>query len=119
MSRSPTAWIVERLLLVSGACPVQTFLDGLNGQNRIDAVALLKLLAEHGNTLRPPTSKLLEQGVFELRSHQVRIFYMFRPGRRVILLDGIIKKQDAIPKATMKLLRQYRRLVKAMEEASG
>ena len=62
-----------------------------------EAVALIKLLGERGNLLRWPRSEALGSGLFELRGKQVRIFYVFRPGRRVVLLDGIIKRTTSFP----------------------
>ena len=47
--------------------------------------------------------------VIELRGHQVRIFYMFLPGHRIVLLDGMVKKQDEIPKDVLRRVRRYRR----------
>jgi hypothetical protein len=41
-----------------------------------------------------PHSKALGEGLYELRGKQVRLFYTFGPGRRMItLLNGIFKKQ--------------------------
>ena len=40
---------------------------------------------------------------------------MFRPGRRVILLDGMIKKQDKIPAAMMERLRKAQNDVAASD----
>jgi hypothetical protein len=37
----------------------------------------------------------------------------------VVLLDGIIKKQDEIPRDVIKRLRRYVKDVEASEEASG
>lgn len=34
---------------------------------------------------------------------------MFRPGREIVLLDGVIKKQDRISKADLKRVLQYQR----------
>ena len=45
------------------------------------------------------------------RLYAVRIFYMFLPGRRIVLLDGIVKKRDDIPSAVLKRLRQLQREV--------
>jgi hypothetical protein len=36
-------------------------------------------------------------GLFEMRGRQVRIFYTFRIGRRIVLLDAMVKKRDDIP----------------------
>ncbi len=99
----------------TGHCPIGDFRASLMGRHREDMIALLARLREHGAALRPPTSKLVETGLFELRGHQVRIFYIFLPGRRIVLLDGVIKKQDEIPRDVLKRVRRYRREV---EEAS-
>jgi hypothetical protein len=59
----------------------------------------VKLLEEQGNQLRRPHSGMLGDGLFELRGEQVRIFYVFFPGRVAMLLDGEIKKRpDVSPK---------------------
>lgn len=95
------------------------FLRSLVSPAAEQAAALLKLLREHGNQLRPPHSKLVESGLWELRRHQVRIFYTFRPGRRIVLLDAMIKKQDEIPAPVLKRLRGYLRDLEAREETGG
>jgi len=109
MSAPAGPWKVERLVLDTGESPVQAFLEGLTGEDRIDALALLKLLAQSGNALRMPHSKALSEGLFELRGRQVRIFYVFRPGHRIILLDGMVKKRGDIPPAVIKRVRRYQR----------
>ena len=74
-------------------------------------MALLELLEARGNTLRPPRSDSLGGGLFELRAHPrpVRIFYIFQPGRRVVVLDGIVKKQDRIAGDVLRRVRGYQR----------
>lgn len=108
-------WTIEEYAAPSGEKPVLSFVTGLEGRNKTDAAALLQLLRERGNTLRPPHSKALGEGLFELRGHQVRIFYMFRPGRRVVLLDGIVKKQDEIPDDVLTRVRAIERAVEAAD----
>jgi len=107
-------WKIEEYTAPNGDKPVLTFLQGLQGKNKREAIALLQLVAERGNLLRPPQSKIVETGLFELRGHQVRIFFMFRPGQRIILLDGMVKKQDEIPEPVLRRIRAYRQ---AFEEA--
>jgi hypothetical protein len=46
----------------------------------------VKLAKVLGNNLREPHSTSLGNGLFELRRNQVRIFYVFEPGRIVRLL---------------------------------
>jgi len=65
--------------------------------------------------LRPPRSESLGGGLFELRAHPrpVRIFYVFQPGRRIIVLDGMVKKKDRIPADVLKRMRGYQRDVES------
>jgi hypothetical protein len=109
-------WTLARYVSGQGNCPVQEFLNGLTGRHRDEAFALLGRLRTEGSALRPPRSERLETGLFELRGHQVRIFYMFRPGRRIVLLDGIVKKQDKIPVDVLRRVRQYKRQIEALED---
>lgn len=119
-SESKRKWQVEEYTAPNGEKPALTFLMGLEGKNKRQAVALLQLLEEWGNTLRPPQSKMVETGLFELRGHQVRLFYVFLPGQRIVLLDGILKKQDEIAARDLQRVRAYRQALEAAErKASG
>jgi hypothetical protein len=67
-------------------------------------------------------SQALGDGLFELRGKEVRIFYVFVPGRAIVLLDGQIKKRDDIPKRTRDRLRRLqlevaRRVARGRQEA--
>jgi hypothetical protein len=119
MADKPQRWTVEEYALPSGEKPILTFLRGLVGRDKGDAIALLRLVQERGSHIRPPHSKFVEAGVFELRGHQVRLFYMFLPGRRVVLLDGIVKKRDEIPGEVLRRLRRYRQAVEAAARKSA
>ena len=89
---------------------MREFVSALADNRAFDeAAALIKLVKERGNTLREPRSKPLGDGLFELRGKSVRIFYTFRPNRRVVLLDVIVKKRADIPSDVIERLR---RLVK-------
>ena len=65
--------------------------------------------------LQPPHSKALGEGLFELRGakHAIRVFYMVLPGRRIVLLDGIVKKRDDSPAAILRRIRLLQRDVLA------
>lgn len=113
----PSRWTVEWYTTAKGEKPLKAFLRGLQGddENLADALALLELLEAKGNALRPPRSGSLGGGLFELRAHPrpVRIFYIFRSGRRVIVLDGMVKKKDRISGDMLKRLRSYQRDVES------
>lgn len=117
---APREWIAEWYTTAEGERPFKAFLDDLerDGENRADALALLELLEVRGNALRPPRSESLGDGLFELRAHPrpVRIFYIFRPGRRIIVLDGIVKKSGKIPGDVLKRVRGYQRDVESSTE---
>ena len=59
--------------------------------------------------------------MFELRGKEVRIFYVFRPGQKIILLDGELKKRKDIPRKTLARVRGYQTNVerKARRGLSG
>ena len=75
----------------------------------------MELLEALGHELRLPHSRLLGNGLFELRDvgTGVRLFYVLLPGHRAALLDGMTKKRDEIPEATMKRLRALQSAVYA------
>jgi hypothetical protein len=112
--RHPQSWTLREYATPGGEKPVLGFLQGLEGRNRREAIALIQLLRERGNQLRPPHSKAVETGLFELRGHQVRIFWMFKPGRCIVLLDGMVKRQDEIPSEVLRRMRGYRQAVEAV-----
>jgi hypothetical protein len=99
-------WAVDDYTTASGESPVRACLSGLQDRDKVEAFALIQLLSERGNTLRLPHSRSLGEGLNELRGKQVRIFYVFRPQKRIVLLDGMVKKRDDIPAAVLKRLRQ-------------
>ncbi len=94
-------WRIEWYRTAAGGIPAKTFLASLTGRAKDEAIALLELIQLRGNQIRGPKSKALGGGLFELREHQVRLFYVFRPNRTVVVLDGMIKKQDRIPQPVM------------------
>ena len=108
MAASPE-WLVTPHETETGEKPAQVFVDSLKGRDLADAFALLKLLREHGNALRRPHSGALAEGLFELRGKQVRVFYIFLPGRTALLLDGEIKKRNDIPPVTLRRMRMLQK----------
>ena len=106
-------WTVTEYEHPSGEAPVLSFLQTLTGDAKAEAIALVRIVTERGNVLREPLSKALGSGLFELRGQRtgVRIFYTFRPGRVIVLLDGIIKKRGDIPPAVLARVRRFCREV--------
>jgi hypothetical protein len=113
-------WTVEWYTTPDGEKPLKAFLENLRDDEEdvADALALLELVGSRGNTLRPPRSESLGAGLFELRAHPraVRLFYVFRPGRRIVVLDGMVKKQTKIPGYVLKRVRGYQRDLESRRE---
>ena len=78
-------------------CPVREFLDDLEGSDPGDFAAVMAGLAklrERGNH-RPPLSKPIGGGLFELRhvgKLNTRVLYFFMRGRRIIAVHGVRNK---------------------------
>jgi phage-related protein len=104
-----------------GERPAAAFVEQLPEPARAEVAALLAALRERGNLLRPPHSKALGDGLFELRSvkHAVRVFYMFLPGQQIVLLDGIVKKRDDIPATVLRRIRLLQSEVLAANRKGG
>jgi phage-related protein len=89
--------------------PVYDFLQGLSKSGKPRIYAVLAMLEEHGNRLLMPHSRSLGEGLHEIRvSHAegpFRIIYCFRPGRRIVLLHGFVKRTEQTPKADLDMAR--------------
>ena len=114
MANGARRWTVQWYQTARGETPMRAFLAGLTPEQHDDALAVIELLAQHGNALRQH-SKLVRDGLYELRRYQVRIFFVFRPGHRVVLLDGIVKKQDKLPPEAVERAERLKRDLEARE----
>jgi phage-related protein len=108
---------VEFYLNLDGRSPVQEFLDELLLSDPDDFAAVLAGLAKLRNRQyhRPPLSKPLGDGLFELRhvgKLNTRVLYFFMPGRRIVLVHGIRNKVWNIPtrdrKTAVKRMNDWR-----------
>jgi len=93
---------IEFYLTADGRSPVQEFLDRLAQNDPDDFAVVLAGLAKLRNRAyhRPPLSKSIGDGLFELRhvgKLNTRVLYFFMPGRRIVAVHGIRNKGQAIP----------------------
>lgn len=82
--------------------PVQEFLDDLKLSDPADFAAVVAGLTKLRDRQyhRPPLSKALGDGLFELRhvgTINSRVLWFFMKGRRIVLLHSIRNKGQAIP----------------------
>jgi phage-related protein len=103
-------WKLEYYLDTRGHNPVEAFIESLTLDERAALRARISFLGEIGNRAREPLSKSLGGGLFELRAKASRIFYCFKPGGRIVLLHGFMKKSQKTPRRELELA------LKRMEE---
>ena len=114
MANGERRWRVEWYQTAGGETPMAAFMASLTPEQHNDAMAVIELLAQQGNTLRGH-SKLVKDGLYELKRYQVRIFFVFRPGYRVVLLDGVVKKQDKLRPADVERALRLKRDLETRE----
>jgi len=83
----------------SGSCPGEAFLNDLSKPNQAKLMTLFRRLGDHGRISNPEKLGNLKDGLYEFKSHQIRMpfAYATKPETRlVIITHGFIKKS---PKA--------------------
>ena len=72
----------------------------------------IDLLAEHGTALKWPKTDSLQDGIHELRTQFAgnisRVLFFYVHQKRIVLLNGFIKKTQKTPSAEMVKARKYR-----------
>lgn len=95
---------VELYETTLGRCPLREFLDAIKETDPDDFAAIMAGIAKLRNRQyhRPPLSKSIGNGLFELRhvgKLNTRLLYFFLPAeRRIVLVHGIRNKSVEIPK---------------------
>lgn len=94
-------------------CPVENFINTVsNDKLRAKILKNIYQLAIEGDEARPPLSKYVGDGIFELRSKQAnnitRIFYFFVVGNKIIMTNGYLKKADKMDKSEFERAKRNR-----------
>lgn len=104
---------VEYYTKENGEQPFQDFLDGLEPKMQAKVLALVTLLTEKGDRLRPPKSEQITNGIYELRAKVgtdiTRSFYFFLKGKKAVITHGIIKKTQKTPPQEIRRAERYRK----------
>lgn len=95
-----------------GQCPTELFLDSLDDKMSAKMFRAISLLQANGYELREPVSKVLEDGILELRVKHgtdiTRVLYFFIIGNKAILTHGFVKKTQKTPTNQIELAKRYR-----------
>lgn len=96
----------------NGDCPIEEFMNSLDIKMRAKMIGLLELLEEKGIQLREPYSKIIEDGIFEIRckvgNNISRVLYFFYFEGKIVLTNGFVKKTQKTPTEEIKLAKKYR-----------
>lgn len=85
---------IECMERVDGSYPAGEFLDELPEKSRKKLDVIFEMLGDQGTIHNVTKFKKVEDGIFEIKSHQVRIFCFFTSDKRLVLLYGLLKKRD-------------------------
>lgn len=97
----------------NGEIPIEEFLLSLDRKMIAKLTRAIAALQKHGNELREPYSKHLDDGIFELRaqvgSDITRALYFFVVGKQIIVTHGFVKKTQKTPPSEIDRAKQYRK----------
>ena len=95
-----------------GKSPLADFIRSLEPKMKARVLKEIELLSDKGIYLRETYSKVLKNGLFELRikvgTDLSRIIYFFFKNNKIILTNGFIKKQQKTPKSEIELAIKYK-----------
>jgi len=109
------AWQVDFYREDGGSCPVEEFLLGLPVAPRAKALAIIRILEEHGPNLPFPYSSQVRGRLRELRTQfgrtKIRILYFADTRRVFVLLHGVLKRTERLDESDIrtaeKRMRQH------------
>jgi phage-related protein len=93
--------------------PFKKFYNKMNKTVKSEILRMIELLQEYGNKLKLPHSRLMKDGIFELRfsaeDKYFRILYFFTSDKKVIITNCFIKKTNNIPSAEIEKAKKYKK----------
>ena len=107
-------WLINYFREASGRSPVESFIDALSTEEKVDTMVGIDMLRSHGVALGRPWVAPLRKGLWELRirtRRQIRILYFLGTARAFVLLHAFVKKTRAVPDSEIQIatrrMRQY------------
>ena len=94
-----------------GKNPVKDFIESFPVKERAKVFAYISELKKQGNNLRRPMADYLEDGIYELRPKDNRIFYFFYLKDNAVLVHAIKKRIREIPRSDLSLCLKRKQLV--------
>ena len=106
-------WIVEFYKKSNNRCPTEDFWNDLLKAEILFVERAIDRLSEFGNNLRRPHADYLRDDIYELRvrtnQNQVRMFYFFFDGAKIIITHGYKKKTSAVKDSEIRKAIEFRK----------
>lgn len=106
-------WRVEFYEEDDGSCPVEEFLSKLPIAYSAKALAIIRILEEHGPQLPFPYSSQIRGRLRELRTQfgrtKIRILYFGDPRRVFLLLHGLVKRTERLEESEIRVAEERMR----------
>lgn len=114
IERKGTKRTIHSVIFADGSSPAVEFLDPLTDDKRRKLDTLFERMGDHGELRNKEKFKKVEDsdGLFEFKSHQIRVLCFFGTDNGVYLLLGLIKKSDKLKKSEVERAEEYRRMAK-------
>lgn len=91
-------------------CFVREFIDNLEVSEQKKIVNTLEKIATFGPPQNIEKFKSLGEGIFEIKSHQVRILGFFEKERVIVLTHGFIKKSPKTPPSEIEKAKRLKNI---------
>src|ERR1700722_13631439 len=88
------------------------FYESCDQETQETADRRLDFLQDHGNSSRPPISRHLDDGIFELRAKDARFLFYFSDLRSIVFVHAILKKRSGVPREDIEIAKDRRRDVR-------
>ena len=107
-------WHIAYFREASGRSAVESFIDALSADEKVDTMVGIDMLQSHGVSLGRPWVAPLGKGLWELRlrtRRQLRILYFLGTARTFVLLHAFVKKTREVPASEIRIatrrMKQY------------
>ena len=107
-------WHIAYFREASGRSAVESFIDALSTDEKVDTTVGIDMLRSHGVALGRPWVAPLGNGLWELRirtRRQLRILYFLGTARTFVLLHAFVKKTREVPASEIRIatrrMKQY------------
>ncbi|MDA2911770.1 type II toxin-antitoxin system RelE/ParE family toxin [Nitrospiraceae bacterium AH_259_D15_M11_P09] len=87
---------------------VESFIkDFPDHRERKKVLRHLKDMADHGPHPSRERFRVIDAGMFEIKSYQIRILGFFMPDDKILLTHGCVKKEDELDEEEIKRAKVY------------